>query len=235
MFTRVIHIAAAFSVLAAFGCSSGYRAVYDINLIDTERPEVAKKEFGDQVVKVVGQVGRERSRFEDGLVAIEWEPTPSAFHLKIINKSDKPIAIVWDDAAYIDENGQKHRIINSKVIHEHREKPQRPSVVEPGAQFKESLRSADNVVYQTGINAGFRERPFFPTSGSNQEKLNLQTSPLIKKTVSVNLPFNVNGEKYAYMFIFELANINIVKEKEHVDRESTWVEENAHVPFDSNQ
>ncbi|UCH84863.1 MAG: hypothetical protein JSW50_04010 [Candidatus Latescibacterota bacterium] len=235
MLARGLFIAAALSVLVLCGCSSGYRAVYDIDLVGTERPESAQETFGEQVVKVVGEVGRERSHFEDGLVAIEWEPTPEEFRLQITNKSINPISIIWDDGGYVDENGQKHRIIHSKVIHEDREKSQKPTVVDPGGQVKEAVRSADNIVYEKGINARYREQPFFPESGSNPEELTQKTSPLVKKTVSVMLPLETSGEKYAYSFVFELANINIVKTKEDVKKESTWVEEDAHVPFDPNR
>lgn len=231
MLIRVMCIVATVVVMLVAGCSSGYRAVYDIDLIDTERPSAAEDKFGQQIVKVVGEVGKELSHFEDDLVVVQWAPATDVFELQMTNKTDASIQINWDDGAYVDEKGTQHRIIHSKVIHEDKEKPQKPTVVEPGASISEAIRSADNVYYEQGINARYRERPFFPETGSTETELTEKTTALLKKTVKIKLPIDVSGEQFAYVFVFELGNIVVEKTKKDTgEKKSTWVDEDQHTP-----
>jgi len=219
-------------VVLGTGCSSGYRAYYDIGLVDTERPAGAQGKYGTQTVKIVGEVGKELSHFEDELVTVVWSPTTDVFHLQVTNKTDQPIQINWNDGMYVDEKGTQHKIIHSKVIHEDTEKVQQPTVVEPGEVIKESIRSADNVYYETGINARYREKPFFPESASTKAELTGQTDALKNQKVKVALPLETGGEQFVYVFVFELTNIVVKKAKEDSGekKKSSWVDEDDHTP-----
>ena len=220
------------AMILAAGCSSGYRAVYDIGLIDAERPAEAQQEYGTQVVKVIGEVGKELSHFEDNMVAIGWTPTPDEFQMEVSNKTNEPIEINWNDGAYIDEDGNRHRIVHSKVIYEDREKHQKPSVVEPGGTLSETIRSADNIYYEGGINARFREKPFFPTYAKSQDELDRETSALANKTVKIALPLEANGKEQLYVFVFKVKHIKVEKARgKDKDKGSTWTEEDQYAPI----
>ena len=229
---RVLYVVAVVVMSIVIGCSSGYRAVYDIGLIDAERPEAAQQRYGQQIVKVVAEFGKEFSHFEDDLVAVAWTPTPHQFQMELTNKVNGPIEIVWDDGAFVDENGTRHRIVTSQVIYEDRDKPQQPTVIAAGGTISESIRSADNIFYEKGITARYREKPFFPTSASSKKELDEKAASLEKKIVKVALPLQVEGQELVYVFAFQLANVDVVKGsgKKGTENTSVWIDEETFVP-----
>ena len=115
IFNRVLLVGAL--CLFVTGCSGGYIANYDIGLIETDRPDGAQEKYGEQVIRTIEEMNTEISHFEDDLISVVFEMKPKVFEIEILNKLDGPIAIDWDGAQYVDENGITHRLVSESVIH----------------------------------------------------------------------------------------------------------------------
>ncbi|MBN1524892.1 MAG: hypothetical protein JW904_10435 [Spirochaetales bacterium] len=53
--------------------------------------------------------------FENNMVVVEKKIQPLQVDLKITNKSDKDIEIVWDKCVYVDLSGESYKIVHSHV------------------------------------------------------------------------------------------------------------------------
>ena len=87
------------------GCMS-FRAVYDINLKEAVTPEKVKEKYGAQKITKSDSAGIAQYYFENDMVKILWLPTSSDINFSITNKTDFSIKVIWDEAAYLDENGK---------------------------------------------------------------------------------------------------------------------------------
>ncbi|UCG51787.1 MAG: hypothetical protein JSW58_16710 [Candidatus Latescibacterota bacterium] len=217
MRNRTCYAVLAVVSLLLYGCGGGYVAKYDIGLIDAERPTTAEEKYGRQIVKVIGEVGREISHFEDDLVEITWDATATEFGFELNNKSGEKIEILWDDGRYVDPNGADHRIVHSRVRLGDRDKPQKPTVVEAGGRVAETIRSADNIFYEQGINARWRQNPFFLEKANTSDELSQQAEQVIHKTIKVVLPFRTAGDVHEYVFVFQIKDVDITKAKGGAD------------------
>jgi len=168
------------------GCAT-YRAYYDIGLTEVERPAQAKQRYGEQKITKVEEEGINKYFFEDEMVKIVWIPTSSQLSFILTNKTDHSIKIVWDEAAFVDENGVSHRVMHSGVKYIDRNNPQPPSVVVRKGTIMDLIMPTDNVYYVSGQYGGWREAPLFPVSSVTAEELKSKAQKYIGKTVMVHL------------------------------------------------
>jgi len=148
----VIRNAALATVLSILsGCAYHSRSTahypkveYDIVLHAVERPADVQERWGNYVVEpVVDEV--DKYLYEDDLIRAVIAVLDSAFYLRLENKTNHTVRVLWDDAAYIDPSGQSNRVVKGSIIIRDRFGPQTPSVIPKGTRIEESVIPIDRI------------------------------------------------------------------------------------------
>ena len=197
---------------------STYRVKYHISLQEVRRPDEAKKRYGPQKIEKVAE--ETKYYFEDAMVKIVWIPGVAGFDFILNNKTEHSIRILWDEAAFVDENGFSHRVIHSGVKYTDKDRPQPPSVVPGGSNLGDIVIPADHIYWQDIFKPyKWKTKPLFPETKSFPK---LPHDPLKEakeyfgkyagKTLQILLPLQIVGIINDYIFTFRIDNVVIVKE-----------------------
>ena len=112
-----------YSILGLFGTvlifltGCLYQAHYDIGLQEVERPAQAKEKYGEQKITQIEEEGVAKYSFDDQMINIVIYPTHSGIYFTLKNKTSYSIKIIWDEAAFVDENGSSHRVKRSFKVY----------------------------------------------------------------------------------------------------------------------
>ncbi|MDO8137817.1 MAG: hypothetical protein Q6354_09265 [Candidatus Brocadiales bacterium] len=134
--------------------------------------------------------------FEDDTLFITFAPDSEKINLLIRNKSDSPIKIMWDEAAYVDKAGISHRVIGKGTRYEDKERPQTPTMVAPNSSVAEWVMPSDNI-YHTFFR--WKVSPMFP------ELITVSDISLWDRTTfRFILPVEVHGQHKHHEFEFQV-------------------------------
>ncbi len=204
-------------VLVSFitGCIATYRAKYDIGLKEVERPAQAKERYGEKTITKVQEEGIFKYYFEDEMVKFIWIPSATEVAFVATNKTEHSIKILWDEAAYVDENGTSHRVMNSGIKYNERNNLQPPSIIVRKGTLNDIIIPTDYVYfYELGQYSSWKTEPLFPTmpkagalSVETKEDLSARTKEYIGKTFQVLLPLEIEDVVNEYIFIFEIDDV----------------------------
>jgi len=183
--------------------------LYDVSLDQVERPDQAKKRYGDpKIIKLSGE-GIEKYQFEDEMINIIWIVSSGGLSFKLFNKTNHSIKIIWDEAAFVGVTGQSQRIMHSGVKYIDRNNPQPPSVIIRNGRLSDIIIPTDNIYYVSGKYGGWRESPIFPNArfGITTEQLIEQAKPYIGQSIQVLLPLQIESIVNEYIFSFKINDI----------------------------
>ena len=205
---KTLRISGILSISIVFLSCTFYTPLYNIGLKQVERPVEAKERYGTQKVTRIEENGAAKYSFEDEMVRIVWIPTASELSFVLTNKTDHSIKIVWDEAAFVDQDGISQRVIHAGVKHADRNNSQPPTVVVRKGTVTDLIVPSDNIYYVSGEYGGWRKAPLFPdTRAPNAEELKLETGKYIGKTIQVLLPLQIEDVVNEYIFIFEVQSV----------------------------
>ncbi len=196
------------------GCQT-ISAYYDIKLKKVERPAQARERYGEQIITEFDEEGVNKYFFEDEMVNIVWIPTAQLISFILTNKTDHSIKIIWDEAAYVDENGVSHRVMHSGTKLIDRDNSQPNSVVVRNGTITDIIFPTENVYYIGGQYGGWRELPLFPTSwdsyhnAQDAEEWKNNAKKCIGKTIEILLPLQIEEILNDYIFTFEIENVEV--------------------------
>lgn len=199
----IISILLAAILLGMFACSGTSASEqmivkYDIALTRVRKASDINQRYQAPVADTLDQV---RYAYEDDLFRSLWSASESGWDLTLYNKSEKTLTIDWDEAVYMDVDKIGRGVLSSTTKYADRNNPQTPTVVARRGNISESLFSKDHV-YQstTGV---WTKRPLFPIDFSEAERYK-------NKTVSLIVPFTVDGLIAQYEFIFTIKDVQQV-------------------------
>jgi len=183
---------------------------YDISLAEVERPANVKERFGEHQILKTEEKGY-KYLYEDEMIKILWLPTSKKIGFFIENKTDHSIRLIWDEAAYVDTDGETHKVIHAGVRYINRDAPQAPSVIVRHGILSDIIYPSDYIYYADG----WHERPLFTDSqmGGNPMELLEAGKQYIGKTIQVLLPLEIEGVTNDYIFIFKINNVEMAGEK----------------------
>ena len=78
-----------------------------------------------------------------------------AVHVGVANMSQEPVRLLWDECAYIDIDGESHRLVMARAARGQEPPPQVPTSVVPGSHVEQTL-------YPANARDGDRFDPLFP-------------------------------------------------------------------------
>lgn len=210
-------------------------AKYDISLLAVERssgPADARKT--ESIYDILKDDAG--SSFEDEMVAVTWKPGAVAFGLKIRNKTQSRIRVIWDEARFIDGGkSAAQRMLHSGFGYEERNRPQPPSLVPAGGTLNDFMHPADNfrLVKDDGSPDGrysyWVREPFLPDQvremprgddkkaapgpppGELVNKLRTQAQSFIGRTYYVILPLEADGARFYYSALFKVDGVEVTE------------------------
>jgi len=187
-----------------------YVAHYEVSLIEVQRSLSAQERFGD--MKIAADRGKGLFMAEDHLMRIIWAGPDDQLGFDLLNKSDTPVKILWDAAAYVDITGQSRRVIHSGVKLADRNSPQAPSVITSKGSLNDIVYPSDHVSYY----GNWSQRPMFPCLQEGE----ICTDPERRLVAAHNgsnyrvlLPVEAGTETYQYTFVFKVNKAGLVAVK----------------------
>lgn len=186
------------------GCYS-YRGTYDLSLVSVDRPEDQGQRFGEMTT---GEAENGGILYEDSVLKCVWVVGVDRLSFALKNKTENSMKIIWDEAAYIDQNGSTQKVMHSGVKYTDRNSSQPPSVIIRGAQIEDVVIPNDNVYYISGQYGGWRVNPLFQNFAANQAELNTVSSQYVGKEIRVLLPIEIKGVTNDYIFNFKVDGFN---------------------------
>jgi len=183
-----------------------YRANYVVNLIETERPKEASERYGEPKITKIEEEGIWKYSFEDEMIQIIWLPLSDYFSFLLKNKTEHSIKIVWDEAAFVNENGASYRVIHSGIKYSEKEKPQLPSVIVRKGTLSDLIVPADNIDY---VYDDWQRKPLLPNYIQGKEpnklaQLKEASQEYIGKNFQILLPLKIEDIVNEYIFTFKI-------------------------------
>ena len=116
-------------LLLLVGCYS-FRGTYEFSLVSVERPEDQGDRFGEMIT---GEADNGGILYEESVLKCVWVVGADRLSFALKNKTENSMKIIWDEAAYIDQNGSTQKIMHSGVKYTDRNSSQPPSVIIRGS------------------------------------------------------------------------------------------------------
>jgi hypothetical protein len=187
-----------------------YVAHYEVSLIEVQRSQSAQARFGD--VKIAPDPAKGFFMAEDNLMRIIWAGPDNQLAFDLLNKSDSPVKILWDNAAYVDISGQSRRVIHRGVKLVDRNSPQAPSVISSKDRLNDIVYPSDHVSYY----GNWSQRPMFPCLREGYACTDSDRKLVAAHTgldYRVLLTVEAGKEKYPYIFVFKVNQAGVVSVK----------------------
>lgn len=201
------------------------------------RPEETKQKYGETRITSTEE---NEWIYEDGLIRLSFwlgEKEIKAINFSMENKTDHSIKILWNEAAYLDENNCSHRIIHYGVKYIERDQPLAPSIIIPRSKIEDIVYPADYVKWEKvlgktkewtqqsllpGGAAAIWSSKLGPPFPANREeavkelekrKRNYEAKKIKGKKIGTLLPLQAGGVINEYIFTFEITDIRIEREE----------------------
>lgn len=200
---------------------------YDLKLAQVDCPEETKERWGD--VAKIEMSEKTKYRYEDDLFEGVFIVTSDRIVCELKNKTDHSIKIIWDEASFIDINGNSGRIMHSGVKYVDRNSSQPPSVIPAHGKFNDVILPSDRVWYREGYYGTYYSKsggwehlgliqPQFEITDPILERSQVTMSDtlestageLIGKKIGVLLPLAIEGVVNEYTFWFEVSDYNML-------------------------
>ncbi len=192
---------------SAAACAPGLAATYTVGLVDVDRSGDAESRFGvAQYAEVVEDEGTSYL-VEDGLIRLEIEVRESRLPFELMNKTDQPLTMHWDDALFIDLRGAPHKVMRRHIRYEDRRDPQQPEVVRAGDTKRDFILPV-HLVYLSPAAQWIEQPLFVPYRRMTLEEL----QPALDnrgRTFGLFLPFEIGGDVYEYMITFRITDVTL--------------------------
>lgn len=158
---------------------------YHFLLSKIEKPQNPSIRHG-KFKEVVADDAISKYLYEDNVISILWYDTKDMFVFLLKNNSESSLKVVWDEAAFVNENNESGRIIHKGVAKGNANESQTPTVVLKGTELSDLIAPVDRL-----------DNWLIPHIGVQDPKMN-------GKTVKILLPIEIKGVVNEYIFTFDI-------------------------------
>lgn len=185
-------ISISFSVLSLFSCATAVKINVALSSVDVSENSASNiHNFeADNILS-----------YKDNIISATWDTDTSPILLTLKNLTDKTIKIIWDNAAFIDINGNAGRIMHTGTKYSDRNDFQPPTIIPKKTSVMENIVPTRNV-YMTDY--GWVEGKLFIYKTYNyKETVNTFTG----KHVKLLIPIVVGNDTIEYIFDFKVKSV----------------------------
>lgn len=163
---------------------------YSAFLTKVEKPSDPNYRYGQ--TKTIDENGLTKYSYVDDMVDILIFTTQTQFGFVLKNISDNTQKIIWDEAVYVDYNGNTSKIMHSGVKFSQREGEQPATTIIKGAKIEDIACPINNVRYSKILKKWVTDS-MFPS------KMELAVNP-----IKLMLPIQIKDVINEYIFEFEV-------------------------------
>ena len=203
-----------FTIFLIFGFSGCVSyAQYNVSLESVEVPKNNKQTFGKQVIVKSDEKGKTKYIFKDNMIEITWLVTSSNIYFNLKNKTNHSIKIIWDEAVFIDQDGQSHSVIHTGTKYSDRNNLKPPTIIARNAKVSDIIFPSDYVYSRSGQ---WKKLDLIKNYRTSSPKFAKDIPELAKKEINkiiqVLLPIKIEGIINEYIFVFRINDFKIVKD-----------------------
>lgn len=163
---------------------------YHTSLSKVEKPENPAVQFGNTTI--IEDEGVTKFSYKDNFIDIIIFGTATKFFFTLRNVSENTLKLVWNDAVYVDYNGNTSRVMHSGIKYSERESAQPASIIIRGATLEDMVCPTANV-YWHEYRKDWDLHLMYP------DKVLAET-----KQVQLMLPIQIKDIVNEYIFVFDI-------------------------------
>jgi len=192
-----------------------YAARYNASLAEVARTPTTKQRYG--AIAAITSGDSSRFKFEDGLIAAQVGVLPTAVRIRVQNKTDQSIKVIWDEASFIDVDGTLSRIMHVGVKYADRNSSQPPTVIPAHQRLADDLFPTNRVWYRQAtarLTAGYQNGPLLVPAYTISQQGEPASAPLdsfstavrshVGRRFAIVIPFEADGVKNEYTLWFRV-------------------------------
>ena len=205
-------------LLLLCGCTIFLKGIneidYSLTLVEVARPKETKERWGE--TEKVGLSEENKYHYEDQLVDSYFLVLQDRIAFDIENKTGHSIMLLWNEAAFIDVDGDASRLMHSGVKYVDRNAYQIPSVIPAGGKISDVALPVDRVFYvaRKWKHLGLIE-PDFEISPKGllpmSDSLKTEAADRLGTRIGLLLPLEIQGTVNEYTFWFEIADFSVLE------------------------
>lgn len=149
----------------------------------------------------------DENSFNDDWISIQWIPTPDGFNFTMINKINTTLSIIWDDSAFINEEGNTSKVMHGGVKFTEKGQSLPPTNIPLLAKIQDVILPVDYCYFGTAKKLGWgsgikkwRNNPIWDEKINDKEFEKMKGKDL---TFRVILNVKKGDEKRNYHFFFK--------------------------------
>lgn len=163
---------------------------YQTSLAKVEKPENPSVQYGNTTI--VEDEGKTKYSYEDNFISIIIFGTSTKFYFTLKNVSNNSLKLLWDEAVYVDYNGNTSRVMHNGIKYSEREASLAASTIIRGATLEDIVCPTANV-YWDEYRKDWDLLMLYP------DKVSLET-----KQVQLMLPIQIKDVVNEYIFVFDI-------------------------------
>lgn len=159
-------------------------------------------------------VGAKEYKHEDKNLLVTYAPdiVDAGLSFNFVNKTDKPIKILWDDSAFINAAGGSERVLHGGVRIIDRNQSQAPSIIIPKGTLSDDIISTEHVGTDPYLSSGWS---YTPICGSkNIYTHDIKDEGCAGQTFGYFITYEVDGKKQSFTVKFKYVSKELLKKPE---------------------
>ena len=164
--------------------------------------------------------------YADDMIGATLSVGENSIKVKLSNKTNSSMKILWDEASFVDPSGNAHRVIHGDVKIMDIGKAQIPSVVPKGKQYVGELVLEDSVEWvhvASRDDHGYWKHNTLIKGVTFDKESEAMSSTIKFNPVLLLLPVEIDGQRYEYSFNFVSKSKSISKSKEFDLAKTAWM------------
>ena len=161
-------------------------------------------------------VDGDKSEYEDSLIRVVWKFVETQAIFDMVNKTSQTIKIIWDEAGYVNYNGNTERVLHKGVKIIDREKSQIPTLIYKNTTLTDFVAPISYTQWVSGSEfkiSGWESMPLFPKKfGALSKKIEYYPE-ILDKDIRIILPIMVDGNTLEYSFNFKTEFVSTEKKR----------------------
>jgi hypothetical protein len=140
----------------------------------------------------------EHGEFEDSNILFVGRVLGDGIAIAVLNKSNDPIKIDWNQVSYIDEAGKANGVTHVGVKYAEASNTKAPTIIPPGARHEDTVVSVGKILYSE--TSGWHVSSILPMGAESRN--------VVGKTIALFLPMEISGKAQNYNVVFQIVSVN---------------------------
>jgi hypothetical protein len=217
---------------ATFKPTVRYEASYGLALERVEQPDGAREAFGVGSLQPSADSLATATEFvyDDRLFSVRLRPRSDRIELRVANKQERSLTILWDVAAFVDLDHRSLRVVPGALPPDDIGRSVPPAVVVARSWLEDSVAPANRFWYDDASeDAGWRQDPLVTPAASawlrsdpagREEEANFRREAEANRgrRLGLLLPVESGGATYEYTFWFHVTTASVTTDSSRATR-----------------